>query len=293
MKSKSFVLISLLTIFTMLMPVRMVVADTTISEGQSVIYLPLVFNKKMNQLLPGMVFVPDGEFQMGCNPGFPDCDSLISPAQLHTVYLDAYYIDIYEVTNSRYATCVSAGVCTPPAEISSATRISYYDNPIYANYPIIFVNWSQANTFCQWEGYRLPTEAEWEKAAIGYQDPRLYPWGSDQSCSLANYSQASLFYSVPCVGDTTEVGSYPTGASPYGLMDMAGNVWEWVSDYFDINYYDYSPYNNPTGPETGSERTFRGGSWYGNQLDMVSSFRYGLDPNTISDDLGFRCAYSP
>ena len=292
MKKKTLILITLFFIFTVFMPTSLVDANSTRFEMQSYIYLPLV-HKDYRLIPPNMVFVPEGEFQMGCDSSrHPSCNELITPAKLHPVYLDDYFIDTYEVTNSQYAACVSAGDCNPPAFTSSASRSSYYDNPDFANYPVIFVNWSQANSFCKWEGKRLPTEAEWEKAAKGDKDNRLYPWGNNDNCSLANYTKYYPLLYDRCVGDTSAVGNYPAGASPYGLMDMAGNVWEWVSDYFDINYYEVSPYENPTGPKAGFERTFRGGSWYGNQLDMVSSFRYGLNLNTISDDFGFRCALS-
>ena len=291
MRTKLFFVSTLCIIFLTLVSASRVVANAIKNETETDVYLPLVFK---NEITPtNWAFVPAGEFQMGCDPMHFNCNNWITPAKLHLVYLDAYFIDIYEVTNSRYAACVSAGACTEPAKLNSYTRSSYYGNPQYANYPVIFVNWFQANTFCEWEGHRLPTEAEWEKAARGNQSSNLFPWGSTDSCSLANYKVESILFSYYCVGDTTEVGSYPAGASPYGLMDMAGNNWEWVSDYFDVNYYDYSPYNNPTGPETGFERTFRGGSWFSNYLDMTSFFRYGLNPSTISDDLGFRCAYTP
>jgi formylglycine-generating enzyme required for sulfatase activity len=242
---------------------------------------------------PGMAYIPEGEFSMGCDPSFPECGNLVWPSNPHAVFLDAYFIDIHEVTNARYQACVSAGACNPPANTFSVTRPTYYNDPAYANYPVIYVDWDQAKTFCEWEGKRLPTEAEWEKAARGDQDNRLYSWGNTLSCSMANYTFDNIFFSVPCIGDTTEVGSYPMGASPFGMMDMVGNNWEWVNDWFDINYYGYSPHENPQGPATGTMRIIRGGSWFGNQLDAVSSFRGRIVPDRIEDDVGVRCVESP
>jgi formylglycine-generating enzyme required for sulfatase activity len=227
---------------------------------------------------------------MGCDPAHWQCNVLVTPSNPHAVYVDPFFIDIHEVTVARYNACVLAGVCSLPSNTFSATRPDYFYNPDYVNFPVIYVDWSQAKTFCEWDGGRLPTEAEWEKAARGDQDNRLYAWGNDWiQCALANVTMGTY----RCVGDTTMVASYPWGASPYGLKDMVGNTWEWVNDWFDINYYDYSPYNNPQGPDTGTGRIIRGGSWFGNQLDAVSSFRYGLDPNHIDEDLGFRCVVSP
>jgi formylglycine-generating enzyme required for sulfatase activity len=225
-----------------------------------------------------MIFVPAGEFSMGNNGG----DSDEKP--LHSVYLDAFWIDKYEVTNTQYAACFNAGVCKAPSNYSSSpARNAYFGVPQFNNYPVVYVSWEDANKYCTWAGRRLPTEAEWEKAARG-TDKRLYPWGNTYDKSLVNGFDGAK-------SDTTIVGGYPGGASPYGVLDMAGNVWEWVADWYDDNYYSNSPRNNPQGPTSGNSRVARGGSWGSGYYQLRTTLRSGYLASTDrSNNYGFRCA---
>ncbi len=184
------------------------------------------------------VYVPAGTVRMGgLDVHADDRDEL--PA--HDVSLDAFWIDKLEVTNAMYMLCVQAGACTPPEDWASDRRPSYFNNEEYKDYPVVHVTWDQAVTYCAWGERRLPTEAEWERAARG-DDFRNYPWGDEPPTErYANFDRL--------VRDTSRVGSYAAGASPFGALDMAGNVWEWVADLYGIEYYSISPEHNPTGPE--------------------------------------------
>jgi len=224
------------------------------------------------------VTIPAGNFQMGSESGSDD------EKPVHTVYLDEYQIGKYEVTNEQYNQCILSGTCKGSVVTDKL------------DHPVVNVNWSNAKTYCGWVDGRLPTEAEWEKAASWddqNQTKRTYPWGETIDCSYANYygKDGGTGY---CIGDTMPVNSYETGISPYGLYNMGGNVWEWVNDWYQSDYYATLGDNvsNPQGPSSGDVRVLRGGSWYYNDDFVRSSDRYGDVPADTNVVVGFRCSHS-
>lgn len=239
------------------------------------------------------VYIPEGSFRMGGMD--PRASGDEQPD--HNVTLHAYWIDKLEVTVGMYTLCTQAGVCEPPQAFNSATNPQYFTSPDFKDYPVIYVTWGMADTYCKWAGRRLPTEAEWERAARG-NDFRTFPWGDQRpDNSLANFNSN--------VGDVTRVGSFPAGASPFGVLDMAGNVWEWVQDFYDSEYYSSGINLNPTGPVARSAyffRVARGGSYKDAEVDIrVANRASVLGPNPNADldspeyfgvadaSIGFRC----
>lgn len=223
-----------------------------------------------------MRFVPAGNFIMGSDSGYDN----EKPA--HSVYVDDFYIDKYEVTNALYKACVDAGACQSPKQTNSFTRESYYGNSEYDDYPVLYVDWEDAASYCQWRGMSLPTEAQWEKAARG-TDGRTYPWGNKIDEGYANYKDD--------LGDTSAVGSYENGKSPYGVYDMAGNVWEWVADWYSDTYSLNTVLTNPTGPASGQFRVLRGGSWHdGDDIVRTTNRGWNQLEYFYNVDFGFRCA---
>jgi formylglycine-generating enzyme required for sulfatase activity len=217
------------------------------------------------------VYIPAGEFIMGGA-------NRKQRTALHTVYLDAYWIDQFEVTNAMFEGCVKSGKCGQPAAYDT-----FYGRPEYADYPTVYVTWWAAQAFCAAEGGRLPTEAEWEKAARGTDD-RPYPWGTGAPDeSLANFDLQDKGLS--------SAYDHLRGLSPYGLLNMAGNAREWVSDWYAPNYYLHSPYENPQGPSSGTEKSLRGGSYSDPAPELHVFHRTHHDPNSAGLNRGFRCAY--
>jgi len=240
-----------------------------------------------------VLLVPAGEFLMRAAVNVADAPWQERPQ--HAVYLDALWIDQTEVTNDQYGQCVAAGVCEAPA--SCDFGVVAYDDETRANHPVVCVNWYDAQTYCSWVGGQLPTEAQWEKAARGI-DGRSYPWGEGIECSMGNFDDETAVDAYAGVGgvncdgypQTAPVGTYPATRSPYGALDMAGNVWEWVNDWCEWGYYDRSPYRNPAGPEVGEMRGVRGGSFHYGVSYMHTYTRHMAPPEHRADALGFRCA---
>jgi len=215
-----------------------------------------------------MMLVPAGEYTMGSESGYDD------ERPVHTLSIDNFYIDKYEVTNLFYKACVDAGVCESPMDLV------HYGNSRYNNHPVVFVNWYMASTYCAWRGARLPTEAEWEKAARG-DDRRIYSWGNDFDSTRANVFLSGL-------SDTNAVGMYESGKSPFGVYDLTGNVGEWTSSLYQS--YPYNPDDGREDQISTDERVIRGGSFGNSDIDTRTTSRFPFKPSEISIGDGFRCA---
>ena len=223
-----------------------------------------------------MVMVPAGEFSMGSTIGDDE-------KPVHRVYLNAFYMDKHEVTVGQYAKFLQATGMEEPSDWDLMNQ------PQHSKRPVVNINWSDAATFCKWAGKRLPTEAEWEKAARG-TDGRLYPWGNDAPTRLhANFGKKDWDNHTALV----PVGSFELGKSPYGIYDLAGNAWEWVNDWYDHDYYKKSPAKNPQGPAKGQSKVVRGGSWLYVPDFLRTSFRFNAEPSGRQFGYGFRCAKTP
>jgi len=269
--------------------------------------LPVLRAERLSWVSPadGMTLmgIPEGEFWMGSSAddayGEPD------EVPLRRVYLDGFWIDQTEVTNAMYEACVRAGACTPlTSTFAPYSPHPYFGDPAYDDYPVVNVIWDQASAYCTWAGRRLPSEAEWEKAARG-TDARRFPWewigvADPEKLNFCD-ERCAFSWHVPNVddgyGETAPVGSYPKGASPYQTLDMAGNVWEWTADWYAAGAYREAALRNPVGPQDGTWRVVRGGSWSDgvhvrSLVSARSANRHYQAPDSARSDLGFRCALS-
>jgi formylglycine-generating enzyme required for sulfatase activity/tRNA A-37 threonylcarbamoyl transferase component Bud32 len=240
-----------------------------------------------------MLLVPGGIFRMG----FDESERDERPSRV--IRLDPYFLDETEVTNGQYAVCVEAGACRAPTIANPTYHPAYYGSPAYENYPVVYVTWGQTNTFCQWRGARLPSEAEWERAAafdpVALKKLR-YPWGDEFDGSLANFCDRNCPRNNRDTTfndghrDTAPVASFPDGRSPLGFYDMAGNVMEWVADWYDHRYYETGTATNPMGPVDGEVKVVRGGSYLSGANDLTTTRRLRYHPDGALGTLGFRCA---
>jgi len=258
-----------------------------------------------------MVFVPQGEFLMGIDymsmryalqlckqankssgPAVCTGTAFANEMPGHPVKLDAFWVDRTEVTNRQYAQCIQDQACSLPSEPGSFTRETYFGDDAYADYPVIWITRDQAVGYCSWAGGRLPTEAEWEYAARG-PESLTFPWGEEFDPSRANYCDTSCAAGVSDSSyddgypETAPVGSFPEGVSWCGALDMAGNVREWVNDWF--SYYSAESLENPVGPDEGETFIPKGGSWLDTPDDLRSSNRGENTPDYTRHKVGFRC----
>ncbi|MBS0170326.1 MAG: formylglycine-generating enzyme family protein [Nitrospira sp.] len=223
------------------------------------------------------ILIPEGEFLMGAGGS----DALEDEKPQHLVWLDRYDIDLHEVTTAQYADFLAHEQRPAPWQWEAV------DLPRHHDRPVIGVNWFDAEAYCRWRGKRLPTEAEWEKAARG-TDARSYPWGNQApEQKRANFGLGARFSYSHVLAP---VQNYEQGLSPYGLYQMAGNVGEWVADWYGTNYYEVSAPKNPAGPGSGSFRVVRGGSWSDLPKYLLAFGRLRLPPETRNSYTGFRCA---
>lgn len=261
---------------------------------------PAIAKRRSVRAPEGMVYVAGGPFLMGNSSDLQTADD----APAHRVCINGFYIDKYEVTNAQFKKFVDAtGYVTDEERNADSTDAATWRHPYgpdsnaddMADYPVVCVTWNDANAFARWADKRLPTEAEWEKAARG-PDGRIFPWGNtnatDATANVADKT-ISVKWGNASINDAHKtaapVGSFPKGKSVYGAEDMAGNVWEWCADWWGSGYYKNSPPNNPTGPNTGEFKTIRGGSWFYNLDGARTTQRMYFRPEGSSAAIGFRC----
>lgn len=224
--------------------------------------------------------IPEGSFTMGCDPA-EDAECAADETPAREIFLASFEITTYEITQAQYRECMRDQACSTPQ--------CDWDPMDRPDYPVSCVRWQQAEEFCAWAGMELPTEAQWEKAARG-DDGRLYPWGDEApDCDRANF--------LGCSGIRQPVGSHPGGVSPFGVHDMAGNVPEWVADWYSETYYENSPATDPGGPADGQYRVFRGGSFQSIESFLRAADRTKDEPGDFATVhlgyMGIRCSVTP
>ncbi|MDH5428380.1 MAG: formylglycine-generating enzyme family protein [Nitrospirota bacterium] len=234
-----------------------------------------------------MALIPEGTFHMGVPHAARDGG--VDERPNHEVFVDSFYMDLYEVTNGRYLQFVTETGHRVPQHPTDANLGLWKGTMMpesVTDLPVINVDWFDADAYCHWAGKRLPTEAEWEKAAKGDNDWR-FAWGDvEPTTEHANFNQLHWRGEATLV----QVGIYEKGKSPYGIYDVAGNVWEWVSDWYEVDYYQKSPPRNPQGPETGTYKAVRSSGWQGETPQMRVFTRIKSLPNDRNNSTGFRCA---
>jgi formylglycine-generating enzyme required for sulfatase activity len=258
----------------------------------SLVTLAVAQKEEVIEHRSGMVYIPAGEFLMG-GPGETD------EIPVHRVYVDAFYMDETEVTAGQFAEFlnemgnrVEGGV--PWVNIEDLhSKISLLDGRFvpyegYEDYPSMMVSWYGARAYAEWAGKRLPSEAEWEKAARGGLVQKLYPWGDE---STHDFGNSHHVHGKDIWEKTSPVKFF--NANGYGLYDMAGNAWEWCADWYDADYYSISPDSNPKGPSEGTYKVLRGGSWISPLEHLRSSERFRYYPEYRNFNFGFRCAQDP
>lgn len=234
-----------------------------------------------------MALIPEGPFHMGVPHAARDGG--VDERPNHKVFLKSFYMDLYEVTNGRYLQFITDTGHRAPQHPTDAHLGLWKGNMMpesVKDLPVINVDWFDSDTYCRWAGKRLPTEAEWEKAAKGDNDWR-FAWGDvEPTTEHANFNQLAWRGEATLV----QVGIYEKGKSPYGIYDVAGNVWEWVSDWYQVDYYSQSPTHNPQGPESGKYKALRSSGWQGETPQMRVFTRIKSLPNDRNNSTGFRCA---
>ena len=257
----------------------------------------LILNGCFSSIAPTkdeMVLIPDGVFTMGYNidnkKEWGDTDE----EPVHKVFLKSYYIDRYEVSASQFSNFLNqhqkqSSLYFQPGLGVTIEKIDSQFRPRagLGNYPVNRVSWFGADAYCRWVNKRLPTEAEWEKASRG-TDSRVFPWGDE----FPTNERVTFRRKFNLLGFKAleKIDSMPAGRSPYGIHHMAGNVWEWVNDWYGDIYYEDSPYANPKGPDSGTSKVLRGGNWYYKAYYMRTTYRFNDKPDAFKNWLGFRCA---